>query len=61
MTEINEMIPNPDDLLALEVEELAGVLLEYLNAAYPNEPDPVATPAQMHRYNFFNHFRKFPL
>jgi len=32
MPTIPQIIPNPDDLLALEPEELAGVVLEYLNS-----------------------------
>jgi hypothetical protein len=33
MKSLAEMIPNPQDLLALETEELAGVLLEYINSS----------------------------
>lgn len=33
MKSFAEMIPNPEDLLALETEELAGVLLEYINSS----------------------------
>ncbi|MBZ5532074.1 MAG: TIGR02391 family protein [Acidobacteriia bacterium] len=33
MKSFAEMIPNPQDLLALETEELAGVLLEYMNSS----------------------------
>lgn len=33
MKSLAEMIPNSQDLLALETEELVGVLLEYINSA----------------------------
>jgi uncharacterized protein (TIGR02391 family) len=33
MKSLAEMIPNPQDLLALEPEEVAGVLLEYINTS----------------------------
>lgn len=34
---IYSIIPNPEDLLAMEPEEIAGIVLEHLNAAYPGE------------------------
>jgi hypothetical protein len=43
------MIPNPDDLLALEPEELAGVLLAFLNSS------PASQQAVFNRYNLFLH------
>lgn len=36
---IFELVPDPDDLLALEPEELAGVVLEYLNSLTSGERD----------------------
>jgi hypothetical protein len=39
------MIPNAEDLLALEPEELAGVLLEHLNSLDERSPS-------LNRYNF---------
>ena len=33
MKSLAEMIPNPQDLFALETEELAGVLLEYISSS----------------------------
>lgn len=33
MKSLAEIIPNPQDLLALQTEELAGVLLEYINSS----------------------------
>jgi uncharacterized protein (TIGR02391 family) len=49
--EIREIIPDPDVMLSLEVEELAGVLLMHLNSG----------SGQLHHYNFFNHFRNYPV
>src|SRR5580700_11400229 len=57
---ITQLIPNPDDLLALETEELAGVLLEHLNAMFPHDPTPNANIDQPHRHNFFNGLRNYP-
>ena len=57
---VASLIPNPEDLLALESEEVAGVLLEYLNTAYPDEPREHTNVAQPHRNNFFNDLRNQP-
>jgi len=38
MTTLAEIIPDPDAVLALEPEELAGVALELLTSSGPNEP-----------------------
>lgn len=43
---IQNLIPDADTLLALEPEELAGYVLQYLNALPQNERD------QISRYNF---------
>jgi uncharacterized protein (TIGR02391 family) len=43
---IYEMLPDAEVLLELEPEELAGILLEYLNAL------PAAERGQLNRYNF---------
>jgi uncharacterized protein (TIGR02391 family) len=34
---LSTLVPNPDDLLALEVEELAGALLVHLNSCRPGD------------------------
>jgi hypothetical protein len=51
MPEIQKLIPNAEDLLALEPEELAIVLLQYLNSgagrAYYEQEQPLK------RGNFF--------
>src|SRR5262245_15953322 len=46
MKSIYEMIPDPEVLLALEPEELAGVILEYLNSLGPGDR------GQLNRHNF---------
>jgi uncharacterized protein (TIGR02391 family) len=43
---LHELLPDPEDLLALEPEELAGVVLQYLNSLSPMER------GQLNRYNF---------
>src|SRR5574341_114760 len=43
---ISSIIPDPETLLALEPEELAGVVLEYLNSLSENDL------GQLNRYNF---------
>lgn len=46
MTSIKSFLPNPETLLDLEPEELAGYLLEYLNSL------PQREQASLSRYNF---------
>jgi uncharacterized protein (TIGR02391 family) len=46
---IFNLIPDPEQVLALEPEELAGVLLEYLNSV------PHDSRGQLNRYNFGLH------
>src|SRR3972149_4566058 len=45
MPTIPQIIPNPEDLLALEPEELAGVVLEYLHSQGPDS-------SALNRHNF---------
>lgn len=52
--ELRALVPDPDVLLSLEVEELAGVLLMHLNSRGDGGAD-------LHHYNFFNHFRIYPV
>jgi uncharacterized protein (TIGR02391 family) len=49
--EIREIIPASEDLLKLEVEELAGVLLMHLNSG----------GGALHHHNFFNNIRQYPV
>lgn len=60
MLSIASIISNPHDLLALESEEVAGVLLEYLNALYPDEPKEHTSAGQPHRHNFFISLQSVP-
>lgn len=53
MLEIRSIVPDPEALLALEVEELAGVLLMHLNSRGDGGAD-------LHHYNFFNDLRNGP-
>src|SRR5258708_22010595 len=57
---ISTLVPNPQDLLSLEVEEVAGVLLEVLNQEYPNDQTPNSNGDQPHRHNFFNSLNHQP-
>lgn len=50
--EIRDLVPDPNNLLSLEVEELAGVLLMYLNSRGSGD---------IHHYNFFHHFNHYPV
>ena len=47
---LHSMIPDPEDILSLEPEELAGVLLEHLNSLPENEREA------LNRYNFSLHY-----
>jgi uncharacterized protein (TIGR02391 family) len=57
---IPSLIPNADDLLALEVEELAGVLLTHLNGYDGNVRTGVVQVGRVNQYNFFNHLHQHP-
>lgn len=50
MKPLSALIPNPDDLMALEPEQLAGPLLEHLNSLGGDRTN-------LNRYNFFLHDR----
>jgi uncharacterized protein (TIGR02391 family) len=49
---LNSIISDPDVLLSLEIEELAGVLLMHLNSRDDR--------SELHHYNFFNDLRNYP-
>jgi uncharacterized protein (TIGR02391 family) len=59
-TRISSLVPNPEDLLALEVEELAGVLLVHLNSYGEGGGNSVAQWGKIHHYNFFNDLNHSP-
>ena len=50
---LSSLIPDAVDLLALEVEELAGVLLVHLNSLGDNSGDGVASRGRISHQNFF--------
>src|SRR5438874_1994941 len=51
MSALDKFLPDPEMLLALEPEDLAGYLLEYLNNL------PSSELANLNRYNFISHER----
>jgi len=51
---IVSLVPKGADLLALEVEELAGVLLTHLNSYSDVMGSPVAQHGRINRHDFFN-------
>ena len=51
---IKSQVPRADDLLALEVEEVAGVLLTYLNSCADNGGNSVIQLGRIIQHNFFN-------
>lgn len=59
-TSISSLVPSADDLLALDVEELAGVLLAHLNSAGANSGDSVVQRNLIARHNFFRNLESQP-
>jgi uncharacterized protein (TIGR02391 family) len=60
LTPLSAMIPNEDDLLALEVEELAGILLVYLNSCGSNSGDSVVQNDLISVHNFVRNLESHP-
>ena len=54
------LVPNADDLLALEVEELAGVLLTHLSSFGGNSGDGIVSQGSISQHNFFNYRHQHP-
>jgi hypothetical protein len=57
------MVPNADDLLALEVEEVAAVLLTHLNSYSSDSRTSVVQRGSISQHNFFNtldHHPEYP-
>jgi uncharacterized protein (TIGR02391 family) len=50
---LSSLVPNVEDLLALEVEEAGGVLLVHLNSYDAAAPQGVVQHGRVNRYNFF--------
>jgi len=60
---LSSFIPNVKDLLALEVEELAGVLLIQLGSYGDNSVDGIVNQGHISQYNYFNmlgHHPEYP-
>jgi uncharacterized protein (TIGR02391 family) len=54
------LVPSADDLLALEVEELAGVLLAHLSSLGSNSGDSIVNQGSISQHNFFNNRHQHP-
>ena len=57
---LSSLVPNADDLLALEVEEVAGVLLAHLNSYSDDSGNTVVQRGQISQHNFFNNLNHHP-
>jgi Protein of unknown function (Hypoth_ymh) len=57
---LSSLIPNADDLLALDVEEVAGVLLAYLNNCGQSSGNSVVQHGYISDHNFFNTLDQYP-
>jgi len=53
---LSSLVPNAEDLLALEVEQVAGVLLAHLRSFGDNSGNGVVSRGSISGYNFFNAF-----
>lgn len=58
---ISSLVPNADDLLALEVEEVAGILLTYLNSVGDDSGDSVVQRGLISQNNFFGALDRSPI
>lgn len=57
---IVSLVPNPDDLLALEVEELGGVLLMHLNSSGRQGGNGVVNNGLISLHNLLNNLDAYP-
>lgn len=58
---ISSLVPNVEDLLALEVEEVSGVLLTHFNSLGDNSGDSVAQGGSISLYNFLSDLDRNPI
>jgi uncharacterized protein (TIGR02391 family) len=58
---VSSLVPNADDLLDLEVEEVAGVLLTHFNSLGDNSGDSVAQGGSISHYNFLDDLDRNPI
>jgi hypothetical protein len=59
MQPLSFFVPSAEDLLRLEIEEVAGVLLGHLNNCRPGDSDAFQR-GQLHHGNFFNGMERQP-
>jgi uncharacterized protein (TIGR02391 family) len=59
-TSLSSLVPSADDLLALDVEELAGVLLTHLNSCGINSGDSVVQNGLISQHNFLRNLEGHP-
>lgn len=59
-TRLSLLVPNADDLLALDVEELAGVLLTHLNSCGADSGDSVVQRGLISQHNFLRNLESHP-
>lgn len=57
---LSSLVPNVEDLLSLEVEEVAGVLLAYFGSFGGNSGNGVVSRGRISSYNFFNWLAQHP-
>ena len=55
---ISSLIPNAADLLAIEVEEIAGVILVHLNSCGMSSGDSVVQHGRINQDNFHDEMRR---
>jgi uncharacterized protein (TIGR02391 family) len=60
MTTLSSLVPNPDDLLALEVEEVAGILLAHFNSLGDNS-GAVVQRGSIGKHNFIDDLDRNPI
>jgi uncharacterized protein (TIGR02391 family) len=59
-TRLSSLVPNADDLLALDVEELAGMLLTHLNSCGTDSGDSVVQRSLISQNNFLRNLEGYP-
>ena len=60
---LSSLVPNADDLLTLEVEEVAGVLLTHLNSYSSDSRTSAVQRGSINQHNLFNtldHHPEYP-
>jgi hypothetical protein len=60
LASLSSLIPNADDLLVLDVEEVAGVLLAHLNSCGQSSGNSVVQQGLISDHNLFNTLDQYP-